>query len=385
MSMLRQCLAVSALGLSSLKSRATSALVIVVGMACVIGVLLSMLSIARGFLRIYELAGDPARAVVLSAHAAYERDSTLTPQDLSLIVSAPGIRRTPPGTPLLSAELSVQIPVAGFADGALHVRGIGPQGPALRPGFRMVSGHYFRQGIRELIVGAGAERAFGLHLGDRVIMPDGEWPIVGTFGVGGAALESEIVADATSLKDSLDQEAFNSALVNLEDAASFDTFNQWLKDNPVLHVKAERQSDYYRRTTAADADFFRTLAYTVGVIMAIGAVFGATKILYAVVSVRTCEIATLRALGFAASAVAVSVLLEGVLLCLLGASLGAGLAWIFFDGRPASYWNSVFHLAVTPAMMASGLGLAMGLALLAGALPALRAARLQVSVALRPE
>lgn len=385
MSILRQCLAVTGFGLASLTSRSTSALVIVAGMACVIGVLLSMLAIAMGFLRIYEIAGDPARVIVLSADASIERQSTITQDDLGVILSAPGVRKTRSNAPRVSAELSVQIPVQGFADGALHVRGIGPEGPALRPGFRMVRGRYFRPGIRELIVGVGAERAFGLHVSDMVIMPDGEWPIVGVFSVAGGVLESEIVADATSLKDSSGTNNFNSALVELQDAASFDTFNQWLKANPALHVQAERQPDYYRRTTAEDADFFRALAYTVAAIMAIGAVFGATKILYAMVSVRTCEIGTLRALGFAASAVAVSVILEGVLLCLAGAALGGALAWLLFDGRPASYWNSVFHLAVTPDMLASGLVLAVVLALVGGVLPAVRAARLQVAVALKPE
>jgi putative ABC transport system permease protein len=359
--------------------------VIITGMACVIGVLLSMLSVATGFLRIYEIAGDPARAIVLSAGARYESGSAITLHDLGLILSAPGIRRTRLHAPLASVELTVQIPVDGFAGGALNARGIGPQGAPLRPGFRVVSGRYFRPGVRELIVGVGAERAFGLRVGDRVIMPDGEWPIVGSFSAAGGVLESEIVADSETLKTSSGREAFNSVLVDLEGAGSFEAFDKWLTGNPDLRVKAERQPDYYRRTTAEDADFFRVLAYTVGTIMAIGALFGATKILYAMVSVRACEIATLRALGFAASAVAASVLLEGVLLCLAGASLGAGLAWLAFNGRPTAYWNSVFPLAVTPRMIAAALGCAAALAVLGGAIPAVRAARLQVAAALRPD
>jgi len=383
--LIRQSVVLSLLALAGLKSRLTPALVIVVGMACVVAVLLSMLSVARGFLRSYEIAGDPARAVVLSAGARYEGGSTIGPTALPLVLSAPGIRKTSGEALLASAELSVMIPVNGFADGALYVRGIGPQGTALRPGFRIVSGRYFRPGVRELIVGVGAERAFKLPVGSRVIMPDGEWPIVGAFAVGGGALESALVTDAATLMTASRRSDFNSVLIDLQSSASFDAFDRWLIANPGLRVTAERQPDYFRRTVADDADFFQVLAYTVGVIMAIGAVFGTAKILYAMVSVRACEIATLRALGYSATAVVVSVLLEGVLLCLAGGAIGAAVAWLAFDGRPSAYMSSVFHLDVTPLMVAAGLGWAATLAILGGAMPAFRAGHLPVAAALRPE
>jgi putative ABC transport system permease protein len=344
-----------------------------------------MLAINKGFLRIHELAGDPARAMVIAAGASSEYDSTITPDELGVIVSAPGIRKDGADTALASAELTITIPVRGFADGALLVRGIGPHGISLRPGFRIVAGRYFRPGVRELIVGVGAERAFHLPVGSTVIMPDGEWPIVGSFSAAGGLLESQLVSDSTMLMTSSRRNAFTSVLVDLQSANSFAAFNRWLAGNPALQVKAERQPDYYRRTSAEDADFFQVLAYTVGAMMAIGAVFGAAKILYAMISIRACEIATLRTIGFAASAVGVSILLEAIVLCLIGGTLGAGLAWLVFDGRPTAYSNFVFHLSVTPQMIASGLGWAAALAMISGGIPAVRAGRLQIAAALRPE
>jgi putative ABC transport system permease protein len=354
-------------------------------MACVVGVLLSMLSITRGYLRIYEIAGNPARAIVTSVGSGNEYGSTITLDDLGLILSAPGIKKDRVDAALASAENSITIPVEGFADGDLLVRGIGPHGVSLRPGFRIVTGRYFRPGVRELIVGVGAERAFRLPVGSHVIMPDGEWPIVGAFSAAGGLLESELVSDSTMLMTSSRKNAFNSVLVDLQGSASFGAFDRWLERNPSLHVKVERQTDYYRRTSAEDANFFQVLAYTVGAIMAIGAIFGAAKILYAMVSVRAREMATLRTFGFAASAVAVSVLLESILLCLAGGTLGAGLAWLAFDGRPTAYTNNVFHLAVTPRMIASALGWATALAIVSGGVPALKAGRLQIATALRLE
>ena len=65
MSLLRQSLVVSRLSLSSLGQRFGSSLVIVIGMACVVGVLLSMLSATAGMLRAFQNSGDPGRAIVV--------------------------------------------------------------------------------------------------------------------------------------------------------------------------------------------------------------------------------------------------------------------------------------------------------------------------------
>ena len=69
-----------------------------------------------------------------------------------------------------------------------------------------------------------------------------------------------------------------------------------------------------------NTSFFATLAYAVGAIMAIGALFGCLNTMYAAVSARGREIATLRALGFSAFAVSFSVILEAVLLAVAGAA-----------------------------------------------------------------
>ena len=125
-----------------------------------------------------------------------------------------------------------------------------------------------------------------------------------------------------------------------------------------------------------------------GGIMAVGALFGALNTMYSAVSVRTREIATLRAIGFGATAVVLSVLLEAMLLSVMGALIGAGLAWIFFNGNVVSTLGSnftqvVFRLAVSPALMVLGIIWACVIGLLGGLFPAIRAARLPVATALR--
>jgi ABC-type lipoprotein release transport system permease subunit len=67
----------------------------------------------------------------------------------------------------------------------------------------------------------------------------------------------------------------------------------------------------------------------VGTIMAIGATVGAVHSSYAIVDLRHRELATLRAIGFGAGAIVVSILCESIPLALPGALLGGFLAWAF--------------------------------------------------------
>ena len=371
------------LGLSTLPQRKGSALVIVICMACVVGVMLSVLAVTNGALRAAHVAGSPARAIVFSADGGpgvrVEEGSHISQDDLAILDGAPGMK-----SELAPESLAILPPVEGFAFGTLFVRGIGAHSLAMRPEFEIRAGRLFRPGLHEIIVGAGAARAFGLKVGDRLIMPDGEWPIVGAFAAGGGILEGELLGDAPTVMSAIKRTTdFSSVLVDLENPAAFEGFQHWIASNPALSLTAERQSDYYERVARSYSGFFTAVAYVVGVIMALGALFGSVKILHAVVDSRAREIATLRALGYDAFAVATSVVLEAVVLSLIGGLIGATIAWALFDGRLEAIFNAVFTLSISPALIAAGLGWAFLLPMLGGIAPAIRSGRRPVAEALR--
>ena len=391
MRLMVQMLVVARLSLLTLPQRKGSSLVIVFCMACVVGVLLSVLSVTNGLLHASEVAGSPGRAVVFSSDAypgpggRAEEGSHIAQDALAVLVSAPGVARYPDGKPVIEGESLAGIPpVEGFAFGSLFVRGVGPGGLAMRPEFKLRSGRMFQPGLHEIIVGRGAEQVFGLKVGDRVIMPDGEWPIVGAFSAGGGILEGELLGDAVTVMSAIKRTtSFSSVLVDLENPAAFDDFKRWLTSNPALSLTAERQSDYYRRVARRYSGFFTAVAYVVGVIMALGALFGSVKILHAAVDSRAREIATLRAIGYEAFPVATSIVIEAVVLSLFGALLGAWVARMVFDGRLEAIFNAVFTLSISTGLIALGLGWAVLLAVLGGLAPAVRSARLPVAEALR--
>src|ERR1700722_3432085 len=185
--MLRQIWIVSALNFKSLKSRFWQSMVIVVGLGATVGVLLSMMSVASGLRQAYTNSGDPGRAIVTSQGADSEGQSAIGRTDAPVIMDAPGIAKDKDGRPLADRALNMGVPVLrnNGTKGFTTLRGFGPKGVALRPEFHMVAGHMFGAGKRELIVGGGAQASFQhMNIGDKVIMPNGEWPIVGSYTTG---------------------------------------------------------------------------------------------------------------------------------------------------------------------------------------------------------
>jgi len=385
MNILRQIVIVSLINFRSIRLRLWRSLVIVVGMACVIGVLLSMLSLTEGMLQAYKNTGDPGRALVVSIGAQSEGNSGIARDKARLIMDAPGIAKAPDGSPMADPGINSGVPVFRLNGRRAYnnLRGFGPKGVMLRPEFHLVSGRMFRFGTRELIVGASAKTQFkGMNVGDKVILPDGEWPIVGSFTTGDL-LDGQLIGDTETVMKAIRRPAYNSVLVRLSSLNAFDTFKKALTTNPALSIDPYRQSDWYKKISAGFSTFFNVIAYGIAIIMAVGALFGCLNTMYAAVAARGREIATLRAIGYGALPVAVSVILEAVALSVTGALVGAAIAWTLYDGQMGSFNVSVFKLTVSPALIGMAILWAVAVAVLGGLLPSIRAARRPVVEALR--
>jgi putative ABC transport system permease protein len=215
-----------------------------------------------------------------------------------------------------------------------------------------------------------------------LLMPGGSWPIVGTFSNGGDRHESELFADAETLSSASKQSGFGSVVVKLANPQAFDELQRWLTTNPAISVDVYRVPEYLLRRNGGQLAFFTRASYAIGIIMALGALFGATKIMYAAVRARTREIGTLRALGFGGAPVTISVLLEATMLALLGAALGVLVAWLMFDGYEVNS-SGVFRLHVSAPVTLLGLGWGVAIALLGGLFPAIRAGKMPAATALR--
>jgi putative ABC transport system permease protein len=390
--MFEQTTAVTALNLKTLPSRFWSSLVVVLGVAGVVGVVVSVLAMVTGLDASTRHAGRADRAIVLRGGSDAELSSTLSRDAAVTTLDAPGVRHDAAGRPIASAEAVMLLtrPMRnGGTDANVTLRGIGPEGLALRPELQLVDGRWFRPGLRELVVGRAAQRQFsGLGLGSHVTLHNSDWTVVGVFSSDGDAHEAEILADADSILGAFQRTLFQSVTVQLTSPAAFAAFKDALTTNPQLSVEAQRETDYLAKISETLTKVMTLTAGIVGSIMAIGAVFGALNTMYSAVSARTLEIATLRAIGFQGLPIVVSVLAEALGLSLLGGVLGAAAAWLFFNGQGVNalgggFTQLVFRLAVSPGLMIEGVAWAMAIGLIGGLLPALRAARLPIVEALR--
>src|SRR5690349_12413313 len=146
MAWLRQTLAVTGLNLKNLPSRLWPSLVIVAGMAAAIGVLVSILSLAEGYVEMERRTGDPGRAIILPETADTEMLGAISRGAIGDIVGAAGIARDADGASLADAEYLNTFHANPKSDGPvrlLFVRGMGRKGLALRPELKIVSGRMF--------------------------------------------------------------------------------------------------------------------------------------------------------------------------------------------------------------------------------------------------
>lgn len=390
-----QTRSVAAVGISTLGQRIGPSAVIVVGIAGVVGVLVALLAMAEGYAQTLRNSGGPDTAIVLRGGSAAEVASVLSREDVLQISQAAGIARDDRGEPLVSAEtvVAANLPVQGSTtsdDGSAQVRGVGDAAFAVRPRLRIVEGRRFQPGLRELIVGKGAQRQFaGLSVGAVLRLGNQPWTVVGVFA-SGDAMASELWADASVVNDTYQRgSGRNSVTVKLAGAAAFGDFNAALQANPQLKVDASTTLEFFARQSEKMTRILRVIGITVGAIMAVGAVFGALNTMFAAVASRAREIATLRAIGFRGLPVVAAVMLETMLLALIGGALGGVAAWLLFNGFEASTMaaGSVgklsFSLRVSPGLLWEGIKWALGIGFVGGLFPAARAASLPVTSALR--
>jgi putative ABC transport system permease protein len=390
--MLTQTTAITGLNLKSIPERWGASLVIVVGLAGVVAVFTALLAMAEGFQSTLKATGRTDVAIVMRGGSEAELNSGLSREQTELIAQAPGVRKDDDGRPLASAEVIVIAELVRKDDvknGAnITVRGIGPKGMKLRPQLRIVEGRMFETGKRELIVGRGVTRQFsGARVGETLRMRGSDWSVVGVFESGDAN-ESELWCDAEVAQSTFNRQGFSSVRAALEAPESLQTFKDALTADPRLSVDVLSEQDYYSGQTR---QFRATIGFLAGVvtfIMALGAIFAALNTMYAAVAARAREIATLRAIGFGGVPVVISVMVEALVLSLIGGAIGAVIAYALFNNFSVStlgqsFTQVVFAFKVTPALVLRGLVIAVIIGLIGGFLPALRAARLPVTTALR--
>ena len=392
---LTQVVAITLLNLRNLPQRIGTSLVVVVGIAGVVGVLVSVLAMAEGFRYTLASTGRADRVIMLRAGSDAEMSSGVDRDQATLLAALPGVARDAGGRPQASAELVVMVDLprkGGTEPNNVPFRGVQRAAFTIRDEARLIEGRRFSSGVREVIVGRKAAKQFaGLTVGSRIAFRDSDWTVVGIFASDGDVHESEIWADAEVAMSAFRRTGYQSVTARLADGseARIAAFRDSMSRDPRFSINVLSEPEYYAKQATVLSRLINVLGYTVASFMAIGATFGALNCMYSAIASRQVEIGTLRAIGFGGTPVVVSVMIEALLLALLGGAVGGTLAYVYCDGASLSTLNFntfsqvAFDFRVTPGLLLRGLGWAVVIGLAGGLLPAIRAARIPVTDALR--
>ena len=380
--------------LRNLFVRKVSTVMTILGVALVVMVFLLVLSLAEGVRKTLSTNVSPLNVVVMRVGAQSDVQSFIENEKFEVIKGLPGIARDAGGRLLVSPESVplINIPRRDGKKTNVIVRGVEPAAFGLHT-MAIVEGRTFRDGTSEAIVSRRTQQRFAnMNVGDTIKAGSQQWKVVGVFDGNGSPQDSEIWADLHDVQAQARRTGGTSIIrVRTPDRSARDRFIAAVKGNQQIKLDAKPEDLYYAEQmgTAKPLQF---LAYFVGIIMAVGASFGAMNTMYAQVSARIREVATLRALGFPRRSILASFVLESVCISLLGGAAGAGLALIVVGtvlSTPTgtnnfnTFAEILFNFRLTPALLVSGMVFSLAIGLFGGFFPAYRAARLKIVNALR--
>jgi len=385
MSILNQTRSVIAMNVRSIPQRLGMSLATIGAIAMVVAVLLSFLALANGFSQTLKGSGAADVAIVLRDGADAELSSTVSRDQIDLLGQGPGVRAASDGHPIVSPELMLVVDGIKKSSGTkanMPLRGLGPNGLLVRKQAKITQGRMFAPGSNEIVVGAGLLREFaGFELGKSIRFGSQTWKVVGVFEAPGTVFESELWADAPVVQSMFKRgTTFQTARVALTNPEALKAFAAYAKADPRLQLKAQSEQAYYAAQAERSGVLIKYFGWPLGIIMAIGALAGALNTMYASVSSRAAEIATLRVIGFSGFSAFMGTMVEALVLSALGALVGVAICAVGFNGLSAStlgagFTQVTFRIQVGPEIVVQAVVLALIIGLVGGIFPGLRAAR----------
>lgn len=377
--------------IGNLMSRKVSTLMTILGIGVVIAVMVAMMALYNGVQQALVSSGSKDNMMVLREGAQTEATSWVTREKFKIVSSLPGIARAKDGEPLLSPELVIifKLPRRDNPTGSnVNVRGVTPKALEIRPYIEMVDGRMFRPGVNEVVVSRRMQQRFvDLDMGDTFKFGTHSWTVVGIFDAKGTSFDSEIWADVENLGLAQKRREYSSVLLKPADASAFKSIADAIATDTRLKLLTKTEHKYYEDQTSGLLGI-RILVTIVAFFMVLGATLGAMNTMFSAVASRKRELATMRALGFRRRDILLSVVFEAIVVSGIAGIVGVVLA-LPVNGIATGTANFVtfsevaFNFRISPGVAGFAIGLAMVAGVIGGLLPAISAARMPITRALR--
>ena len=349
------------------------------GIALVVAVFVIVMALVAGLNSAISDTGDPDNVIVLRKGATTETYSAIQLYQFDAMKFLPEIRREPGGEVDASPELPVQALMyrSGGGRDNIVVRGVLPIALKVHPKVKIVEGRMFNPSVNEVIVGKGLMGHYeNTTLGSTLRFGRGKWKVVGIMTAEGGCSSLRSRAISTTCRTTR-----NAARITPTAAQTCARGRHRCADSAAGRRPTNQSSGPDRggllqgsgggrQPDAVARDDCR--GHHGG-----GRDLGAMNTMYAAVASRTAEIGTLRALGFAPSAVMASFLLESLVLAVTAGAIGIVLA-MPINGLTSTFGNLVrfstlaFSFRVTFAIVIEALIFAAVMGTAGGWLPARR-------------
>jgi len=375
----------------SILVRKVSTTMTVLSIALVIFIFVSVMALANGLETALVSTGEPLNVLVMRRGSGSELSSAVSHDALQVLKYLPGIHAGSNGEPEVSPEVFVIINLPKGADGEVAnvaLRGVSPAGIVMRPQWHLVEGRMFQAGLPEIVVSRMISNRFPhAKLGDQIRLGKAEWKVAGIFEAGHTAFDSEIWADVNQVSTAFNYSAYSSVLLRANDRSATKEIVSRIESDRSNDLMAQPESEYYE-AQAWGATPIKLMGMFIAVLMGIGACFAAMNAMYAAVTYRTREIATLRVMGFKRRNILLSFLMESLLVALTGGVLGCLLALpinLLTTGTTnlQTFSEVAFAFRTSPGLLLMGMLFALLIGLFGGFFPARQAARQTPAMALR--
>jgi putative ABC transport system permease protein len=351
----------------------------ILGVGVAIGALVAFVSLAKGFREQFTrlLVSTGAELIVQQRGAMGPEHSRLTDEDLATLRALPGVAEAAASTFTVVRNGMMPLPVVGREPGSRLLRK-----------YRILEGTGLEAGRDDaILVGRQLALSQNLKVGDTIILRDRTFRIAGRFEViEPIPLENNCaLATIAAVKSLLPGDVgVHLAFLYLDDPRRSEEVHAAVAAaRPGLEVS--RASEYVEKGFSEQLDTMEYFAWAVSSLALAVAAIVILLVMLTNVNERTREIGTLRALGWSRGSVVALVLREGVLLCLLGAVLGAGLGWVGANAFASGWRQGVLLVHFTPAVFLQAFGVSIGLGLVGAFYPAWRATGMKPVEALRYE